>query len=369
MSTALPDSRRFAILERVARDGQVRVTTLAEDLGVSPITVRRDLTRLAQEKLLEQVHGGARRTAGTPASAPVEAAEDPTQATLALVTPSLQYYWPTIVSGARHAASEHGARLLVQASSASAEDNLAVLEELIADPSIDALILAPDLRSGAASERLLERLQGVQLPVVLAERSMHSFSVHGRSFDSVRTDHASGAAMALRHLRELGHQRVTMLCDPFSPTRPLLEQGFERASAELGFDAQHTHTGTIDTHGNSPFEAIDAFLDRCREHGTTAAFIHSDEAALLVLQHAQRRGWSVPHDLSIVSYDDELSELSHPPLTAVAPPKQALGERAVLLALSRLRTPECPIERVELLPSLRTRSSTSAPRQILEPSP
>lgn len=364
MSTALPDSRRFAILERVARDGEVRVTTLAEDLGVSPITVRRDLTRLAQEQLIEQVHGGARRTAGTPASTLAEAAGPAgyaTQATLAMVAPSLQYYWPTIVSGARHAASEHGARLLVQASSASAEDNLAVLDQLTADPSIDALILAPDLRSGAASERLLERLQGVQLPVVLAERSMHAFSVHGRSFDSVRTDHASGAAMALRHLRELGHERVTMLCDPFSPTRPLLEQGFERASTELGFDARHTHTGTIDTHGNSPFEAIDAFLDRCREQGTTAALIHSDEAALLVLQHAQRRGWSVPHDLSIVSYDDELSELAHPPLTAVAPPKQALGERAVLLALGRLRQPDCPIERVELLPSLRTRSSTAAP--------
>lgn len=358
MSTALPDSRRVAILERISRDGEVRVAALAEDLGVSPITVRRDLTRLAREKLIEQVRGGARRTAGTPAGATSGGAAP---ATLAIVTPSLQYYWPTIVSGARRAASEHGAKLLVQASSAGAEDNLAVLDELAADPSIDALILAPDLQSEAHSERLLERLQFADLPVVLAERSIRALGVNGRSFDSVRTDHATGAAMALRHLAELGHERVTMLCDPFSPTRPFLEEGFSRASAELGFDAEHTHTGTIDTHGSSPFDAIDAFLDRCREHGTTAALIHSDEAALLVLHHAQRRGWSVPRDLSIVSYDDELSELAHPPLTAVAPPKQALGERAVLLALRRLQDPDAPIERVELLPSMRLRSSTSAP--------
>lgn len=358
MSSALPDSRRVAILDRLARDGEVRVTTLAEDLGVSRITVRRDLSRLAHEKLIEQVHGGARRTAATPASA---ASEDAAPATLAIVTPSLQYYWPAIVSGARRAADERGARLLVQASSAGAEDNLAVLDELMADPSIDALILAPDLQSGASSERLVERLQSVETPVVLAERSFRALGALGRSFDSVRTDHATGAAMALRHLAELGHERVTMLCDPFSPTRGLLEEGFARASVELGFAAEHTHTGTIDTHGSSPFEAIDAFLDRCRTHGTTAALIHSDEAALLVLHHARRRGWSVPQDLSIVSYDDELSELAHPPLTAIAPPKQQLGERAVELALARLQQPARPYERVELLPALHSRSSTASP--------
>lgn len=358
MSTALPDTRRVAILERVARDGEVRVASLAEDLGVSPITVRRDLLRLAQENLVEQVHGGARCTASTPAST---AAGDAARATLAIVTPSLQYYWPAIVNGARRAADEHGTRLLVQASSAGAADNLAVLDELAADPSIDALIFAPDLQSGLHSERIIERLQSVDLPVVLAERSLRALGVHGRSLDSVRTDHASGAAMALRHLAALGHERVTMLCDPFSPTRPLLEEGFACAAVELGFVAEHTHAGTIDTHGSSPFEAIDAFLNRCREHGTTAALIHSDEAALLVLHHARRRGWSVPRDLSIVSYDDELSELAHPPLTAVAPPKQHLGERAVRLALARLQEPERPIERVELLPTMAIRSSTAAP--------
>ena len=366
MSTPLPDTRRGAILERLARDGEVRVAALAADLGVTPVTVRRDLTRLAEEGLIEQVRGGARRIAGSPQGS---GSRNTPRPTLAIVTPSLQYYWPAIVAGARQAASEHGAQLLVQASSAGAEDNLAVVEELCADPSIDALILAPDLRSGPASERLVARLQEVDHPVILVERSVRALGARGRTFDSVRTDHRSGAAMALRHLAERGHERVTMLCDPFSPTRPLLEEGFARACPELGFDAEHIHSGTIDTHGSSPFEAIDGFLERCREHGTTAALVHSDEAAMLVLQHAQRRGWSVPRDLSIVSYDDELSELAHPALTAIAPPKQTLGERAVLLALQRLRAPDSPIERIELLPRLLARATTTAPAPASAPAP
>lgn len=359
MSIALPHSRREAILERVAREGEVRVTTLASALGVSAITVRRDLSLLAEEGLVDQVRGGARRAARTTGNSQLE---DITQSTLAIVTPSLQYYWPAIIDGARRAASQHGANLLVQASSSGAEDNLTVLDELAADPSIDALILAPDLQAGKLSERLIARLHDVDLPVVLVERSIPAFGAHGRDLDSVRTAHASGAAEALRHFSELGHQRVSMLCDPFSPTRPLLEEGFSRAAHELGFSAQHTPTGTIDIHGPSPFEAIDEFLARCTEQGTTAALIHSDEAALLVLHHARRRGWSVPQDLSIISYDDELSELAHPPLTAVAPPKQVLGQRAVELALQRLRTPEAPIEHVELLPRISVRSSTAPPR-------
>lgn len=358
MSSALPDSRRASILERLDRDGEVRVSSLAAELGVSPITVRRDLAHLARENLLEQVRGGARRAApGTPETTTEETA----QATVAIVTPSLRYYWPTIVGGARRAAAREDTRLLVQASSATAAENLSVLDQLADDPTIDALILAPDLRSGPTSTRVVERLQELRLPVVLVERSIRALGRHGRAFDSVRTDHASGAVMALRQLADLGHEQVALLCDPFSPTRPLLEEGFVRASEDLGGEGASTHIGTIDTHGTSPFETIDEFLHQCTRRGTTAALVHSDEAALLLLQHAQRRGWSIPHDFSVISYDDELAELAHPPLSAVAPPKEALGERAVSLALNRLRAPDAPIERVELLPTVTVRASTAAP--------
>ena len=47
------------ILELLARDGSVDVGDLAEDLGVSEATVRRDLQALAEQRLLERSHGGA----------------------------------------------------------------------------------------------------------------------------------------------------------------------------------------------------------------------------------------------------------------------------------------------------------------------
>ena len=57
------DLRRAKILERIQRDGGASVGELAREYGVSPITVHRDLERLAREGVIERVHGGARPSA------------------------------------------------------------------------------------------------------------------------------------------------------------------------------------------------------------------------------------------------------------------------------------------------------------------
>jgi DeoR family fructose operon transcriptional repressor len=55
-----PALRRAQILERIRLNGGVSVAELARDHAVSAITVHRDLERLAQDGLVERVHGGAR---------------------------------------------------------------------------------------------------------------------------------------------------------------------------------------------------------------------------------------------------------------------------------------------------------------------
>ncbi len=52
-------ARLDAILERLSDDGSVAVTSLAEDLGVSMATIRRDLELLESQRLLSRTHGGA----------------------------------------------------------------------------------------------------------------------------------------------------------------------------------------------------------------------------------------------------------------------------------------------------------------------
>ena len=61
----LARQRQTVILERVREDGGVRVVELARDLGVSDMTVRRDLELLANRGLIEKVHGGATSRPGS----------------------------------------------------------------------------------------------------------------------------------------------------------------------------------------------------------------------------------------------------------------------------------------------------------------
>lgn len=53
------EERLVRIVERVNERGKVTVAELSDSLGVSPVTIRRDLERLEEEKLLCRTHGGA----------------------------------------------------------------------------------------------------------------------------------------------------------------------------------------------------------------------------------------------------------------------------------------------------------------------
>ena len=55
----LARQRQGYILDRVREDGGVRVADLVRELGVSDMTIRRDLELLADRGLIEKVHGGA----------------------------------------------------------------------------------------------------------------------------------------------------------------------------------------------------------------------------------------------------------------------------------------------------------------------
>ena len=62
---ALARQRQTLILERVREDGAVRVADLVRALGVSDMTIRRDLEVLNELGLIEKVHGGATAVEGS----------------------------------------------------------------------------------------------------------------------------------------------------------------------------------------------------------------------------------------------------------------------------------------------------------------
>jgi DeoR/GlpR family transcriptional regulator of sugar metabolism len=77
----LARQRQTLILARVREDGGVRVAELARELGVSDMTVRRDLEILDNRGLIEKVHGGATALPGSALFEPGFAAKSSLQET------------------------------------------------------------------------------------------------------------------------------------------------------------------------------------------------------------------------------------------------------------------------------------------------
>lgn len=62
----LTQERSTYILEKIKNGGAAHVETLAKEAGVSTMTIRRDLTKLAKEGLIERCRGGALLKQETP---------------------------------------------------------------------------------------------------------------------------------------------------------------------------------------------------------------------------------------------------------------------------------------------------------------
>lgn len=401
----LPSERRAQLIARVRETGSARVSDLSRWLGVTPVTVRRDLAVLVADGALEKVHGGARvpaaatsvgattgvgaagvaatTTSGATAPAGSTAAGPPAgrgahapaatgvpapegrfpdrdeRPTIGMVVPSLDYYWPEVIRGAR-AATHDTARLILRGGSYDVDHIRHQLASLVGDrgdgTGVDGLLVAPPA-GGPESTELADWLAGLDLPVVLMERRLAA-GPYREPLESVATDHALGAGTAVRHLAERGHRKVGLVTSRTSPHTSAVERGFRAAVEDLGLDAV-LDVETVPQSDPAWSDDVAAVLDRCADAEATALLVHSDREAISLVEHAQERGIRVPADLAVVAYDDEVAALADPPLTAVRPPKAAIGAAAVELVRRRLADgDDRPVHRIELSPRLLVRSST-----------
>jgi DNA-binding LacI/PurR family transcriptional regulator len=352
----LAASRRSHVLDALSRNGVVRVSELMSDLGVAPVTLRRDLAQMEREGLLVRVHGGAVPVG----DAPVEAAPA-TTGSIAVLVPSLNYYWPGVIRGMEIAAERHGMGVLLRGASYELQDERPVLERLVLREDVRGVIVAPNTETIHAQD-VIQWLADCGKPSVLVERDGVVLP-EGTPVESVTTDHALGALLAARHLAGLGHRKVGLMLSRFSPTSRKIAAGWQAACDELGLTpTDHLERMLPDRSSPDFSAAVDATLDVALRTGITGLLVHSDPEAMAFVDLALTRGISIPEDLSIIAYDDEVAQLFTPALTAVSPPRSSVGETAVDLLLRRINDPSRPVHRVTLNPSLNVRGSTAPPR-------
>lgn len=345
--TITAEQRRAHILDVVRELGTVRVVELAERLGLAAVTVRRDVAALADAGLLRRSHGVASLpTAETAAAGPTRP-----DRVIGMLVPSVGSYFDEIIDGARSAANAAGARLVLGISAYESSDDRAQAEQLL-DAGVDGLLLTPNWKPGGRPENHAW-IGDLQVPTVLVERRVAADSPFA-ALDSVASDHSHGVLRALRRLSSLGHGSVLLAAREDSWTALQVRTGYEEATGLLGLDPQPV----VDIHPGGDMEPVAARIAEAVAGGVRGVLVHNDQSALQLVPLLRARGLRVPDDMALISYDDVFAALAAPPLTAVAPPKRAVGAVALELMLSRLGSGrDLPVRHVELLPDLKIRSS------------
>lgn len=259
-------------------------------------------------------------------------------------------YFTGIARSCQDVVQQHGYSLVLCNTDDDAERQVISLRDL-AEERAAGVILASTTTGDDGTRRLV----AAGIPMVALDRR-----VRGLHLDCVTVDDETAAWRATRHLIELGHTRIALLGGPgsFSNIRDRRD-GYLRAfrEARLRVDDDLLLEGNLREPAGFAM-ALDA-LGRTRP--PTAVFTVNIMTTIGVLRAVRELGLSIPHDVSIVGFDDvPMGELLDPPLTVVRQPTYQMGARAAQLLMRRIQEPGAPIQETMLSASLVVRSSTRA---------
>lgn len=202
--------------------------------------------------------------------------------------------------------------------------------------------------------RTLDVLRAVTVPLVVVDRELDP----SLRASAVFNDHTAGMADAVRHLIELGHERIGLITGALDtlPGRQRMEGMQQVVAASGGRVTAHYLPGSFSAeHGE---QATRELLDGSGH--PTAIVCGGNQLLLGCLRVLRERGLEVGRDLSLITCDDTaLTSLYHPPIASVSRDTVALGRTAAELLLKRLGGELEP--EVVVLPTTYTARASAAP--------
>lgn len=175
----------------------------------------------------------------------------------------------------------------------------------------------------------------------------------------VKTANEKGAYEAVEHLLELGHRRIGIITgeQDIASARERL-RGYRRALEDAGLAPDDELVAEADFLVEGGARAADRLLDLADP--PTAIFASSDTEAFGAMLTIQKRGLSIPGDISLVGFDD-IPEASYvtPALTTVRQPMHEMGRLAAEALLEAMGEPDQEHPTIELPTELVIRASTA----------
>ncbi len=236
------------------------------------------------------------------------------------------------------------------------------------------VLVGPSLRSAAQERTLLGTLLGHRVAgLILISPLMKAPELHAiiagypaviiardmnfEGADFVSNNEVVGAQMALRHLVDLGHERIVHISGGASRSAIQRKRAYLQVMTQLGLAST---ARVID--GDFTEEAgRSAARELVRSRAdVTAIFAANDLAAVGAMGVLEAAGVRVPEDISVVGYDNSvISDLEMISLTSVEQPLHEFGRAAMRLLLERIDGVRQTPSSMEFEPRLIVRRTTA----------
>lgn len=158
----------------------------------------------------------------------------------------------------------------------------------------------------------------------------------GKKFDAVNLDNLLGGKIATEHLIALGHTAIAHITGPIPGYESQMRlQGYEEA-----MKAAKLKTDVIEGDWSIATGYAKGLEIAARKVLPTAIFCANDHIALGVAKALNEKKVRVPHDVSLVGFDDiPESAFFTPSLTTISQNFDQLGHLAITRALQQIKEP------------------------------
>jgi DNA-binding LacI/PurR family transcriptional regulator len=257
-------------------------------------------------------------------------------------------YFGGVYSSLAIAAEEAGFDLLVAPGTRSATKESALVRTLLEHRVAGLALLSPMMTT--------KELRGLTAswPTVLIGREASLDNV-----DVVTTDEHHAARLVLEHLTALGHRDIVQITGGSNRSAKDRAKAYRAVMRELGLQ---------------PREVAGAFSHEAGQEAAreivemsplpTAVIAANDLIAVGAMGVFEAHGLRVPHDISVVGYDDsQIARLDLVQLTSICQGVDLFGSAAIELLVKRIDDPDTPrvVERIET--TLVERRTTCPPGQ------
>jgi len=228
------------------------------------------------------------------------------------------------------------------------------LAQLLRAKQVDGVVTIPS----ESPQEILKPLQQTNIPTVVLEHDLPNTHC-------IAIDDRHGGRLATQHLLSLGHRRIGLIKrEPASALSTLRFVGYcdMLEEANIPFDpALVVESKAGQAAGYSSMQQLLAL-----SNPPTAVFTHNDVLAMGAIRAIYDAGLAVPHDISVVGYDDTVSSsYLNPRLTTVKFSIAEMGRRAAQIILELVQKQgDLPAQTITLPVELVVRDSTAPPQKF-----